>query len=143
MLLNVIKGPRSFQEIRTVNNVLHPTFRSACYALGLLDDDKEWHEALNHASHWALGKQLHELFVTILIFCEVADPYKLWISNWKILSEDIQHRQRTILQYGNLHLDDFQLQNYVLCDIEQILIRNGRSLREFESIPYPDTLLLR
>uniref|UniRef100_A0A2N9HBP6 ATP-dependent DNA helicase n=1 Tax=Fagus sylvatica TaxID=28930 RepID=A0A2N9HBP6_FAGSY len=143
MLLNVIKGPRSFQEIRTVNNVLHPTFRSACYALGLLDDDKEWHEALNHASHWASGKQLRELFVTILIFCEVADPYKLWISNWKILCEDIQHRQRTILRYGNLHLDDFQLQNYALCDIEQILIRNGRSLREFESIPYPDTLLLR
>jgi hypothetical protein len=143
MLLNVIKGPRSFQEIRIVNNVLHPTFRSACYALGLLDDDKEWHEALNHASHWASGKQLRELFVTILIFCEVADPYKLWISNWKILCEDIQHRQRTILRYGNLHLDDFQLQNYALCDIEQILIRNGRSLREFESIPYPDTLLLR
>jgi stress-induced morphogen len=97
MLLNIIKGHRSFQEIRTINNVLHPTFRSACYALGLLDDDKEWHEALNHASHWAARKQLNEHFVTILIFCEVTDPYKLWISNWKILFEDIQHRQRPIL----------------------------------------------
>ncbi|KAM3699395.1 hypothetical protein ACJW31_05G022100 [Castanea mollissima] len=50
MLLNVIKGPRSFKEIRTINNVVYPTFRSTCYALGLLDDDKEWHKALNHAS---------------------------------------------------------------------------------------------
>ncbi|KAL4598101.1 hypothetical protein ACB092_11G035000 [Castanea dentata] len=143
MLLNVIKGPRSFEEIRTINNVVYPTFRSTCYALGLLDDDKEWHEALNHASCWASGKQLRELFVTMLIFCDVADPYKLWISNWQLLSEDILHRQRTVLQYDNLHLDDFQLQNYALCEIEQILIKSGRSLHEFETIPYPNTLLLR
>ncbi|KAL4626735.1 hypothetical protein ACB092_05G119100 [Castanea dentata] len=143
MLLNVIKGPRSFEEIRTINNVVYPTFRLTCYALGLLDDDKEWHEALNHASCWASGKQLRELFVTMLIFCDVADPYKLWISNWQLLSEDILHRQRTVLQYDNLHLDDFQLQNYALCEIEQILIKSGRSLHEFETIPYPNTLLLR
>ncbi|KAM3685737.1 hypothetical protein ACB098_11G143300 [Castanea mollissima] len=143
MLLNVIKGPRSFKEIRTINNVVYPTFRSTCYALGLLDDDKEWHEALNHASCWASGKQLRELFVTMLIFCDVADPYKLWISNWQLLSEDILHRQRTVLQYDNLHLEDFQLQNYALCEIEQILIKSGRSLHEFETIPYPNTLLLR
>ena len=31
----------------------------------------------------------------MLIFCEVVDPYKLWISNWQLLSEDILHRQRT------------------------------------------------
>ncbi|XP_059451100.1 uncharacterized protein LOC132181888 [Corylus avellana] len=89
MLLNIVKGPRSFEEIRTVNSVLYPSFKLACYALGLLDDDKEWHEALNHASYWASRKQLCELFATMLIFCEVPDPYKLWISNWKLLSEDI------------------------------------------------------
>ena len=71
MLLNIVKGPRSFEEIRTINDVLYPTFKSACYALGLLDDAKEWHEALNQASHWASGKQLRELFVTVLIFMEI------------------------------------------------------------------------
>ena len=45
--------------------------------------------------------------------------------------------------YDNLHLDEFQLQNYVLSDMEQILIRSGRSLQEFETMPYPNTLLLR
>uniref|UniRef100_A0A7N2MG30 ATP-dependent DNA helicase n=1 Tax=Quercus lobata TaxID=97700 RepID=A0A7N2MG30_QUELO len=143
MLLNVIKGARSFEQIRNINSVVYPTFKSACCALGLLNDDKEWHETLNHTSYWASGKQLRELFVTMLIFCEVADPYKLWISNWQLLSEDILHRQRTVLQYDNLHLDDFQLQNYALCEIEQILINSGRSLHEFETIPYPNTLLLR
>ncbi|KAK9991440.1 hypothetical protein SO802_026425 [Lithocarpus litseifolius] len=51
MLLNVVKGARSLKEMRTINNVECSDFRSAGYALGLLDDDKEWHEALNHASH--------------------------------------------------------------------------------------------
>ncbi|XP_023906976.1 uncharacterized protein LOC112018681 [Quercus suber] len=32
--------------------------------------------------------------------------------------------------------------NYALSDIEQILIRSGRSLQEFETMPYPNTLLL-
>ena len=63
MLLNVIKGARSFEEMRTINNVVYPTFRSTCCALGLLDDDKEWHEALNHAPYWASGKQLRELLL--------------------------------------------------------------------------------
>ena len=109
MLLNVVKGTRSFKEIRTVNNVVYSDFRSACYAFGFLNDDKEWHEALNHASHWASGKQLRELFVTMLIFCEVSDPYKLWVLNWQLLSKNILHRQRAVLRYDNLHLHDFQL----------------------------------
>ena len=41
MLLNVVKGARSFKEIRTINNVVNSDLRSTCYALGLLDDDKE------------------------------------------------------------------------------------------------------
>ena len=105
----LLKGARSFKEIRIISHVVYSDFRSACYALGLLDDDKEWHEVLNHASHWASGKQLRELFVIILIFCEVSDPYKLWIWNWRLLSEDILHRQKAVLRYDNLHLDDFQL----------------------------------
>ena len=63
MLLNVIKGARSFEEIRTINNVVYPTFRSACYALGLLDDDKEWHKALNH-HHIGLQGNNYENFLS-------------------------------------------------------------------------------
>jgi hypothetical protein len=51
MVLNIVKRLQSFKDIRTVNSVLYPTFKSTCYALSLLDDDKEWHEALNHATH--------------------------------------------------------------------------------------------
>lgn len=40
ILLNIVKGPESYEDIRTVNGVLYPTFKEAYYILGLLEDDK-------------------------------------------------------------------------------------------------------
>ncbi|CAG7898481.1 unnamed protein product, partial [Brassica rapa] len=50
VLLNIVKGPRSYEEIRTVKGIVYKTYKDACYALGLLDDDKEYIEAINEAS---------------------------------------------------------------------------------------------
>ena len=58
ILLNVIKRSKSYDEIKIINSILHPTFRSACNTLGLLGDDGEWHEALNEASYWASSSEL-------------------------------------------------------------------------------------
>uniref|UniRef100_A0A2N9J2K3 ATP-dependent DNA helicase n=1 Tax=Fagus sylvatica TaxID=28930 RepID=A0A2N9J2K3_FAGSY len=138
MLLNIIKGPRNFKEIRTVNNVTYPTYKDACYALGLLDNDNEWHDCMIEASNWASGKQLRQLFVTILMFCEVSDTLNLWESNWKLLTEDILNRQRNVLQFHELILSENQLRNYGLYEIEQILQQYGRSLKDYPQMPQPD-----
>uniref|UniRef100_K3Y356 ATP-dependent DNA helicase n=1 Tax=Setaria italica TaxID=4555 RepID=K3Y356_SETIT len=50
MLLNVVKGATSYEDLSTIGGVLHPTFKDACQALGLLGDDNEWREALREAS---------------------------------------------------------------------------------------------
>ena len=57
MLLNIVRGPKRYEEIRTVNQVVHLTFQEACRALGLLGDDKEWQEAFTKASSWATAHQ--------------------------------------------------------------------------------------
>ncbi|GJV32063.1 hypothetical protein Tco_1392463 [Tanacetum coccineum] len=67
-------GCRTFEDIRTVNRRLYPTFRAACEALGLLGDDKEWHIALEEASFSSTGHELRTLFAHILIFCDVPGP---------------------------------------------------------------------
>ncbi|KAF1898009.1 hypothetical protein Lal_00032771 [Lupinus albus] len=38
--MTVIKGPTCYEDIRTVSNFQYPTFRDACFAIGLLKDDK-------------------------------------------------------------------------------------------------------
>jgi len=42
LLLTVVKGKRSFEAVRTVDGILHETYKEACIALGLASDDKEW-----------------------------------------------------------------------------------------------------
>lgn len=39
---NVVKGPTSFEGIKTVQGVTYDTFQAACKAMGLLDDDSHW-----------------------------------------------------------------------------------------------------
>ncbi|GJU32026.1 hypothetical protein Tco_1175615 [Tanacetum coccineum] len=47
MLLNVVRGPRKFAELLTVNNRLCETFKAAYFAYSLLNDDKEWTRAIS------------------------------------------------------------------------------------------------
>ena len=121
---------------------MHPMFKSACYALGLLDGDKEWNDAIKAAKQWATAAQLRQLFITLLLFCEVSNPLQLWTNNWQALSDDILHRQRRLFQHPDLQLTQEQIQNYALLEIEKILIQNGKSLRDFDTVPLPNMELL-
>lgn len=83
MLLCHQKGCQSFSGIRTVNGHVHPTNRSACEALGLLGDDREWVTALEEAAISASSGELRTLFVQLLIFCDVAELEVLWNAFWE------------------------------------------------------------
>jgi hypothetical protein len=52
-----------------VNGVVHPTFKSACKALGLLEDDQHWHATLEEAAVCKLPFRIRELFAIMLVFC--------------------------------------------------------------------------
>ncbi|GJY23387.1 ATP-dependent DNA helicase PIF1-like protein [Tanacetum coccineum] len=142
MLLNVVRGVQSFKELMTVNNIICPTFKEACFAYSLLNDDKEWTNAILEASLWALGPQLEDIFVTMLLFCDVSRPLKLWEETWQILSKDILHKKRKLFNYPELHLTDVQIRNYCLLKIQDLLHRYGRSLEDFKDLPWPDPSLL-
>ncbi|XP_074298193.1 uncharacterized protein LOC141629017 [Silene latifolia] len=133
-----MQGPKCFEDIRTVNQFVHPTFREACYALGLIGDDREYIVAINEAADWGSGFYLRNLFATLLFCGTLSMPSRVWDETWQLLSDDILHRQRTILNNQDLKLTDEDLQNYALIDIENSLQTNGSSLRRFEGMPFPD-----
>nr|GEX12858.1 ATP-dependent DNA helicase PIF2 [Tanacetum cinerariifolium] len=108
----------------------------------LLNDDKEWAHAISEASLWALGPQIRDLFVTMLLFCDVSRPLQLWEQSWQILSEDILNKKRKLFKYPDLQLTDEHLKNYCLLEIEALFNRNGRSLTDFLDLPRPDPTLL-
>lgn len=50
MLLTVVRGARSFEELRSFQGMVHLTFKAACVAHGLLEDDLEWKLCLKEAA---------------------------------------------------------------------------------------------
>ena len=74
ILLNIIKGPTSYEDIRTINSITYPKFKDACHALSLLDLDKKWNECLTEVGCWATGLQMRVLFITMLLYYQVSDP---------------------------------------------------------------------
>ena len=57
MLLTVVKGPMSFEDLCTYDGVVHQNFKSACIACGLLDSDEQWDHSLMEAELWQGGFQ--------------------------------------------------------------------------------------
>ncbi len=78
MLLNCVKGATSYKHLRTVDGTKHETFKDACIVMGLLADNNEWNHALEKAGDWASGRQLRDMFASMLMFCEVTNPTQLW-----------------------------------------------------------------
>ena len=101
--------------MKVVGDVAFEEYKEACFARGLLDDEKEWHEAIEEPSYWATGRQLRRLFVIILVYCQVISPLKLWDHTWKFLAEDILYLKRKEFHFPNLQLEDEQLKHYT-CD---------------------------
>jgi hypothetical protein len=137
VLLNTARGCMTFEDIRTVNGIVHSSYKSACHALGFLKDDSEWIECIKEASSWASGVQLRQLFATILCYCEVTAPRMLWESNWEALSTDIQHTSSWIINFP-IQFSPSHNRECTLIEIEKQMGQAGKSLKEYPGIELPN-----
>ncbi|KAG7984548.1 hypothetical protein I3843_04G165900 [Carya illinoinensis] len=90
ILLNHIRGPLSFQHLKTVNGILAPTFREAATMHGLLERDNSLEECLYEASFYQMPFSLRRLFATILVYCNPTNPRDLWERFERDMSADFQ-----------------------------------------------------
>lgn len=134
LLLNFVVGPKSFEEIRTVDEVVYPTYKEACFQRGLLESDKEWHIALGDASLCANTPQLRDLFVTLLIFCEVSNAGELWAKHWTALADDIEYRRRKITNFPTLTINVDDKQMLALEEVSNLLKQYGKKLSDYPGL---------
>ena len=137
LLLTCVKGATSFEHLRSFNNTEYPTFKEACIARGLLEDDSEWHQCLEEAKEMQMGGQLRRLFVTILCDCFPTNPRALWDDFKSYLCDDLA---RYIRNNSNIE-EPTQEQTYDcgLYLIDKLLSVFGKGLRNWPTLLLPIT----
>lgn len=78
LLLTVIPGAASYDELRRYEGEIYPTFPAACIARGLAEDDAEWEKVFEEAQLWQSHGQIQSSFVMGLHVEVIADPLRIW-----------------------------------------------------------------
>lgn len=131
-LLTIVKGPTSFEDLRRYGGVIYPTFRDACLARGLLEDDGEWRTCLQEAAVMQTGARLRQLFATLLLFCHPVSPEALWSDFRHHICDDLWHRLRVA---GHTNPMDEDVYDYGLYLLDNVLHQSGQSLKNFPTMP--------
>jgi hypothetical protein len=119
-LLTVVRGTRSFEELRSVDGIQYATYKEACLARGLLEDDQEWRLCLHEASAMKSGAQLRHLFATILAFCFPSEPIRLWDAFKQHICNDIRHQLQT--RHNTQDPEDDQVYGFGLFLLDKMLL---------------------
>lgn len=115
LLLLHVEGATCFEDVRTVDGELLPTFREACIRRHLLEDDNIWAATMHEAAAVRMPKQLRILFCAILTLGTPASPAELWQTFKVHLAEDFERAQH----------DQRAAENLALADIQGILRQSG------------------
>jgi hypothetical protein len=74
LLLNVQVGCTSYEDLRTVNSRVYDSYREACGALHLLEDDREFISAINEVAELGSSVSLRRMFAKLLMSNSMSDP---------------------------------------------------------------------
>nr|PNR35899.1 hypothetical protein PHYPA_021749 [Physcomitrium patens] len=117
LLLTHVEAPTSFEDLLCFHDIVHPMYKAACIARGLLQDDSEWKNCLQDATVIVLPKQVRRLFATLLVFGQTLDPLSLLKTHLDAMSDDWRNDQNcyckaifSIEEYlssSDKHLTDF------------------------------------
>ena len=130
LLLLSVKGPTSFDMLRMLDGTTYPSYRQACIARGLLEDDNMHRSTLQEAAISESPHSLRNLFAILLTQTSPSNPLELWQQFATELSEDFVHQQNVSTENAeNMALQ--QLQN-ILNEID------GTGLTTY-GLPLPDT----
>ena len=141
ILLHYVKGPTSFENLRTYDGTVLPTFKDACKARGLLQDDDQWYKTLEDAEKTRLPKQMRDLFVCLLINTVVDDVERLWMRFRNSMSEDFLYQEKSASTSMAANVDE---RNYdkALYYIQDRLQVHGKTLDDF-NLPRPEHELVQ
>ncbi|CAN6679398.1 unnamed protein product [Malus baccata var. baccata] len=108
ILLNHVRGLTSFDDLRTVNDIVQPTFKKAC---------------LHEASNIRMPLALPRLFVTILVYCEPHAVRRLWDEFHSFMVEDYSVSST---------INNTFVLNKLLQDLNGLLVQHSKSVSDYD-----------
>jgi hypothetical protein len=108
----------------SIEGIAYETYQEVCRVLGLLQDDLEWDEALTEGSFTKMSSSLRELFVTIVLFCQPANPRDLFNNHFIEWADDFI----SSASKNGVVLSDSQIRTLVVLDIQQRLLSWDKEL---------------
>ncbi|GJU61123.1 ATP-dependent DNA helicase RRM3-like protein [Tanacetum coccineum] len=132
VLLNKVRGTMDWEDFKKFDDVVYPTFKDACYARGLLEDDKEYIDGLLEASHWGMGNYLRPFFVMLIMTDSMSRLKFVYEKTWHVMATDVESIERV-----KKNDPDEQKKNYCLLYIEHMLLSNNKSLKSIPNMSYP------
>lgn len=128
-LLHHRSGATGFQDLRTIDGVVHETYKAACETLNLLQNDREWMNCLREAAQTRMPASLRHLLATILSFEHPTNGRALFEAFQQELIEDFVHQRRQI-RFPEERLQA-AAQNDAICDLQRRLQHHGLSTTYF------------
>ncbi|XP_062014500.1 uncharacterized protein LOC133731039 [Rosa rugosa] len=123
VLLNHVRGPTSYEDLRTVDGILQPTFKKAVEKRGLLEEDDSIRQCLNEASTIRMPLSLRRLFATILVYYEPIGVRSLWDEFYKFMIEDYT---------SSSTIDNAHIRNKLLRDLNELLAQHNKSIVDYD-----------
>lgn len=136
ILLGVVKGATSFEDLRTHAGVKHNTFKQAAIARGLLEHDAAQKQIMRDGAVLQFPLQLRNTFAELLAWEDVMNPVELWEEFKHDMCEDVLYRHRQAANDNNLQLSD-DMMDEALLHIEKQLSQHHKSLSLFPGMPLP------
>ena len=135
-LLLHVKGATSFDHLKTVDGVVMETFKAACIALNLIETDILWIDCMREAILDQTARMCRQLFVYLLLYCNLSEPLFLYDMFLRELKDDHLHTRLTIEGRNAALAEEYSI-NDLLCDIQIGLRVDGKTCEHF-GLAIPD-----
>ena len=138
LLLTIVHGARSLEDLRTVDKIQHESFKGACIAWRLLEDDGKWIAMFSDARQFRTGRAFPHVFALALQHTTITHPLAIGQEFREGLCDDLAHlvmTGRVRVPVGGEDMGAGLAHDYGLYHIQECLNEYGRSLVEF-GLPY-------
>ena len=124
-----MRGPTSFEDLKTISGVVASTFHETALLSGLLEADNSLDKCLEEASMYQMPYSLRHLFATILVYCNLSNPKLLWNKFEQVMSEDFRQLNGVVLN----------VRTKVLKSIASTLESMGKDINSYNLVDFKVT----